>query len=194
MTKLFHILVSLAVGGVAVAQEKTYPRAHEVSSTVNKDASREPGDKAYWPALVDLVEDKNTPTHPDKLLPNRLYKRWEPVRKGWIFDVTNPDGKFDSDPRRRLTTAFVLKGFGPKGKEEKVYSTLPGPFVGGNEKDWYIYEIPKAERKSWRLIPNPNYLNEENHQPGTYYLADAESLEEEVNVKPCFHSTRKEDK
>jgi hypothetical protein len=124
------------------------------------------------PYLVDLKLDKSIEvTDPEKLLPNRLYKRYDVDAKGWVFDLTNIEGEFRYDPELG-------------GCALGLNSTIPGEWAGGPQNVRYRFNGPDVTRGGW----------EEKKitvdEPGFFYL---ESTRQTFNKKKYFHSIKKED-
>ncbi len=93
--------------------------------------------------LIDLGARKTELVQKDKdgklkLLPNRLYQRWEPEMEQWAFDITDGEGKFLENPRHVLL---------PK-------SNLPGKWVGAPESTRWIYLGSELKHwDAWKQVP-----------------------------------------
>jgi hypothetical protein len=128
------------------------------------------------PFLVDLKKNKSIEVAADeKLLPNRLYKRYDTDAKGWVFDVTGANGKFQFSEER----GGVALG---------LNSTIPGEWAGGSSRHWYKFTGPSVDKQGWVQQDNPG-------EPGMFYLEHTrESTRQLYEREKVFHSQREEDK
>jgi hypothetical protein len=118
-----------------------------------KDASKAPdaGDAGHAAVyLVDLVKgekiqvvEKGKDGKP-KLLPLRLYRRWEPLREdgrggkgAWVYDLTDPKGKFPKEATFLLPASF-----------------LSGEWVGSDKNWFYFYRGDENDdwRDDWKAV------------------------------------------
>jgi hypothetical protein len=88
--------------------------------------------------LVDMKNKKAIRVERDKdgelkLLPNRLYQRFEPLINKWVFEFVGVNGKLSTP------SSYLLP-----------LSDLPGEWVGGNPKSAYIFLGPPA--KGWKVF------------------------------------------
>jgi hypothetical protein len=143
---------------------------HELKS-FSSNRQKTPSDAT--PRLVDLTPNgKNTKAeNPLSLLPNRLYKRYEPSipgrnEGGWVYDITNSEGKFNENPRTILLPQ----------------STIPANWAGGDsDEEWFVFNGPEPERTNWDVIPH-------NSRYGVLRLLE---LGEDPKVRELSHSHRK---
>lgn len=76
-----------------------------------------------------------------KLLPKRVYRRWDAGLKKYVYEVTNDDGMFVA-PSRSLVP----------------HSTLPGHWFGRSKSEWYVLSPGKEadpvtkKFEDWRKI------------------------------------------
>jgi hypothetical protein len=134
--------------------------------------SRDKNDGPRLPFLVDLKKDKSIPIKPDeKLEPFRLYKRYDPDAKGWVFDVTDVEGKFQFSDEK----GGVALG---------LNSSIPGEWAGGSSDEWYVFIGPSVTRAGWEKMPNPG-------QHGYFFL---ESTRQSFTKRKIFHSQKEKDK
>lgn len=99
------------------------------------------------PHLANLkTKAKTVPVDdPNNLKPNRLYLRYEPLLKSTVFDITDANGQFPTNPPRALVAG----------------STIPGEWAGGESRSWYIFNGPDAVLEAWDEVPNAG-------KPGIY--------------------------
>lgn len=156
--KRFVLLTILAMNGIVLFGEPAQnSRTHKIP-TFADSAKRAEVDPARIPRLIDLHKMKSEPAKdPDNLLPNRLYKRWEPgiikkdgTKGSYCFDLTDEKGKFYHIPR-------CLSSNPP--------STIPGKWAGGDDEHWFTFRGKTADMKSWE-----EFEVGKNPPTGYYYM------------------------
>jgi hypothetical protein len=148
------------------------PAMGELDIHTIESKSRTINGEPRHPFLVDLKNDKSIElTADEKLLPHRLYKRYDVDAKGWVFDITDAEGKFRFSEE---------KG----GVAVGLNSTIPGEWAGGSSRHWYKFVGPSVTRQGWERMDNPG-------EGGIFYL---ESPRQTFNRRKLFHSQKEEDK
>jgi hypothetical protein len=97
------------------------PNSKGTDAGTNKSAKPKYDRKKVYLIVVNQTERKAVEDVNGKLLPYRVYMRWEErlpelidgklkVTGGWGLDVTNQDGFFRDEPRQLLNRGAVLTG------------------------------------------------------------------------------------
>lgn len=113
---------------------------HEISSESREKDTKEPGGVL----LIDLRQKKAIKVERDangdyKLLPLRLYRRYEPLIKKYVFDLSTQQGRFSSTPH------FLLPLSDLPGEWVGAEKDVAFVFVGGEKKGWDLWKEIRAE-------------------------------------------------
>lgn len=154
------ILISLARSEEPSENQKS-ELAAESSTTASPEMTAEEKKKHVYlfdyPSKKMIKAEKNEKGE-DKLLPGRLYLRWNPVLNKWTLDITNMKGKFPTTPRALLPDSVIPGDFFGEHKSKKfLFHGNRKPFDSFIEAptaaiEFYMWEDGDPPKKATYLI------------------------------------------